>query len=160
MLFLQIDPESRPTCHDLRSSFKQTLDTLKPKIIVKKLPIFISNSPNAIGEEMSKLDPHYIPSPAQGVNPFLPLFGHNGKILANCFSCVEFNTINWQQQRPKYRKTVSLVGPTPNLDGLWKMHIKYLIFNFENTFRFNETFSFYVPVLNTYSFSHTYRQHR
>ena len=134
--YFQIDPESRPSCLELKTSFKQIITSLKPLKIVKPnqttikprltLPNLIPNhltisTPNAIGEEMSRLDPYYIPSPANGMNPFLPLLGQNGKIMANCFSCVEFNAINWQQQpRPKYRKTVSLVGPQPNLDELIK----------------------------------------
>lgn len=63
---------------------------------------------NAIGEAMSKLDPHYVPS--SGLNPFLHLL-ENGKIMPNCFSCFEFNAN--QQPRPSYRKTVSMIGPHP-----------------------------------------------
>jgi hypothetical protein len=32
-----------------------------------------SETPAAIGEKMSKLDPFYIPSPATGINPFTQL---------------------------------------------------------------------------------------
>ena len=81
-----------------------------------------------IGVEMSKLDPHYIPSPAQGVNPFLPLFG-NGRFMGNFFySCIEFNHINNGNEengtkstttRPIYRKTVSMIGQeAPSLETL------------------------------------------
>ncbi len=125
----QIDPGVRPTSEDLQVSFKDILTHLKPKPVEKpvisdvtskmqrlKLPLNShsrnSKTPNAIGQEMSKLDPHYIPSPAKGMNPFLSLF-HDDKIMGNqFFSCFEFNA---QQQpfRPTYRKTVSMIGQHP-----------------------------------------------
>ena len=74
------------------------------------------STPNAIGEEMSKLDPYYIPSSVQGINPFLPLFG-NREIKGNCLSCFEFNAatnLQTQQQKPSYRKTVSMIGHHPS----------------------------------------------
>merc|ERR1711963_1223989 len=74
------------------------------------------STPNTIGEEMSKLDPYYIPSTTQGINPFLPLFG-NRQIIGNCLSCFEFNAaskIQQEQYKPTYRKTVSMVGHHPS----------------------------------------------
>ena len=129
----------RPTCEELRRSFKQISTSLMPKrsAEVQKmteelnsltLPTTLAacqlniSTPNAIGEEMSKLDPHYIPSPIQGMNPFLPLLG-NREIIGNCLSCFEFNSASYveaqQQQKPSYRKTVSMIGhhPPSNLES-------------------------------------------
>lgn len=73
---------------------------------------FRQRTPDTIGQEMSKLDPHYIPSPEDGMNPFLHLFG-NGKIIGQFFSCFEFNAASLPAKRPNYRKTVSVIGQHP-----------------------------------------------
>ena len=136
----------RPTCEEIRRSFKAILKSLRPimlkSIEVQKLTEKLSNlkfpnggcgitplvstppnsqlnisTPNAIGEEMSKLDPYYMPSATQNINPFLPLFG-NRQIIGNCLSCFEFNAAEKIQQeqykKPTYRKTVSMVGHHPS----------------------------------------------
>jgi len=129
-----IDLEMRPNCDKLQCSFKQILKSLKPKrkAEMQKMTEKLNNltiptpalatcqlnisTPNAIGEEMSKLDPYYIPSSVQGINPFLPLFG-NREIIGNCLSCFEFNAatnLQTQQQKPSYRKTVSMIGHHPS----------------------------------------------
>ena len=131
---MQIDLEMRPNCDKLQRSFKQVLKSLKPKrkAEVQNMTEKLNNltiptpalatcqlnisTPNAIGEEMSKLDPYYIPSSVQGINPFLPLFG-NREIIGNCLSCFEFNAatnLQTQQQKPSYRKTVSMIGHHPS----------------------------------------------
>ena len=77
----------------------------------EKAKIYQNSPYYAIGEEMALLDPHYVPSPNQGINPFLPLFGST-KIMGNFFwSCIEFNKS--QSIRPVYRKTVSMMGQEP-----------------------------------------------
>ena len=50
----------------------------------EKAKIYQNSPYYAIGEEMARLDPHYVPSPNQGINPFLPLFGST-KIMGNFF---------------------------------------------------------------------------
>ena len=121
--------DSRPTCSSLRSVFKhisfalrpkssdsrEDLKTITRKMNGMKLPKsekakIYQKTPNTIGEEMSRLDPFYIPSSSR-VNPFLPLFGGNAKVMGNLFwSCFDINNLN---VRPVYRKAVSMIGQEP-----------------------------------------------
>lgn len=77
-----------------------------------------NKTPCAIGEQMSRLDPHYIPSPAPGVNPFIPLLPRRltamggGKIVSpkdlycSCFEPV-------RPSKKVYRKAVSMIQHPP-----------------------------------------------
>jgi hypothetical protein len=71
---------------------------------------------------MSKLDPHYIPSPSTGVNPFLPLLprrltaigggkiiGNNKDLYCSCFE-LSVDVTKLKPPNPVFRKTVSMIG--------------------------------------------------
>lgn len=81
-----------------------------------------SETPYAVGTEMSKLDPHYIPSSNPGgMNPFANLPGKlQGKIFGSsdlfcsCFEVVaecSLDTFDGLRITPVYRKAVSLIQP-------------------------------------------------
>ena len=95
-------------------------------------------TPVAIGEQMSKLDPFYIPSPATGINPFAQLPRRlsalgGGKIFGpkdlfySCFELSEEKFLipesptteadDWaateRSESPLYRKAVSMINHEP-----------------------------------------------
>ena len=117
--FFQILPEQRPSSSEVNSSFKQITKELRTKeesikLMEQRLNGLTLTTPcTAIGEKMSQLDPHYIPS-KEGVNPFLTLFGES-KIVNHRYSCFEFKVDSPKLERPIYRKTVSLIGSHPQI---------------------------------------------
>ena len=118
-IFFQILPEQRPSSAEVNSSLRQiTKDLLTKesiKLMEQRLNGLTLETPCKadIGEKMSQLDPHYIPS-KEGVNPFLQLFGES-KIVNHRYSCFEFKVNSPKVDRPIYRKTVSLIGSHPQI---------------------------------------------
>lgn len=91
----------------------------------------IQVTPLAIGEEMSRLDPHYIPSPAPGVNPFAMLprrlteAGKHGKIFGSkdlfC-SCFELSgEINMSRKSSTSTTSLSKDDEVTNSEGSKEM---------------------------------------
>ena len=116
--FFQILPEQRPSSAEVNSSLTQITKDLRTKESIKLMEqrlngLTLKTPCVAIGEKMSQLDPHYIPS-KEGVNPFLQLFGES-KIVNHRYSCFEFKVNSPKIERPIYRKTVSLIGSHPQI---------------------------------------------
>ena len=81
-------------------------------------------SPSAIGEAMSIIDPHYLPSPMKKLNPFLPLLkrAEGGKLVGDLYSsCFELfkddepgeDEGDSANGKVVYRKTVSMIDQKP-----------------------------------------------